>query len=148
MLAAAAGAACLAPHVFAVNQSLCHLFDRICIRAGIATEETVKKKDKNGKEYVKTVIRKTDELGRKVTAHSFRHTFATKAAKQAKYDPHLLKSILGHHQLSTTDRYIHTRSAAEVVEVAELLACLPQNDGGVGVRGGGQKEASGVPEAS
>lgn len=113
-------------HVFHVNQSLAKLFDRICVRAGIATEEIVERRDRMGNVTRKVVIRKTDELGRKVTAHSFRHTYASMMARRVSYNPHVLKSIMGHHQLSTLDRYVHARSTAEVVKVAEFLTPRPR----------------------
>ena len=74
------------PHVFQPNGHLHALFDRICERADIA---------------------KTDELGRKVTAHNFRHTFATKLAQSTGGDQFVLKATLGHSQITTTDRYCH-----------------------------------------
>lgn len=87
-------------HVFPENGSMRHLFDRIIKRADIP---------------------KKDELGRKVTAHSFRHTFATLQASAVSQNPFLLKEILGHCQLSTTERYCHPRQSAAVVDVQGLL---------------------------
>ena len=93
-------------HVFPPNGSLSKLFDRILKRAGIP---------------------KLDERGRKLTAHSFRHTYATFQASAVSCNPFLLKDILGHTHISTTDRYCHPRSKAQVVDVSGLLG---------GVRGG------------
>jgi len=59
-------------------------------------------------------IAKKDPLGRKVTAHSFRHTNATLMAQAIGHNPFVLKDSLGHRQLSTTDRYGHL-SAPQVV---------------------------------
>jgi integrase len=115
------------PHVFEVNQSLAKLFDRILVRAKID---------------------KKDELGRKLTAHSFRHTYASIMARRVAYNPHVLKEILGHHQLSTTDRYVHGRSTAEVVDVAEFLNPVDAAADKLGVGDGGKKEAPDVSEAS
>lgn len=114
-------------HVFQINQSLCKLFDRILERAKIP---------------------KKDELGRKLTSHSFRHTYASMMAKRVSYNPHILKEILGHHQLSTTDRYIHAQSTAEVVNVSEFLKPESETEEGVGVKGGGQRETPEVTGAS
>lgn len=86
-------------HVFAANGSLSNLFDRIIERAKIP---------------------KKDELGRKLTSHSFRHTYATLQAQAVAFNPFLLKEIMGHSQLSTTDRYCHPRSNAMVIDVASL----------------------------
>ena len=107
------------PHVFQVNQSLAKLFDRILVRAKIP---------------------KKDELKKKLTAHSFRHTYASMMARRVSYNPHILKEILGHHQLTTTDRYIHARSNAEVVDVTEFFRNQQNEEQGVGVKGGGQNE--------
>lgn len=100
--------------VFPPNQSLKNLFDRILKRAGIP---------------------KINALGRKLTAHSFRHTYATLQARAVAFNPFLLKEILGHCQLTTTDRYCHARGEAAVVDVAGLLAgggvkgwCEPPNE--------------------
>ena len=55
----------------------------------------------------KAGIPKVDELSRKLTAHSFRHTYATMMAEKTGHNPFLLKEALGHQQLSTTERYCH-----------------------------------------
>lgn len=134
------------PHVFSVNQSLCHLFDRICVRAGLAVAKKVDRKDKRGK---KIVIHKTDELGKKITAHSFRHTYASIMARRVSYNPNALKEIMGHRQLKTTDRYIHPRANGEEVEVSEFLASASDEAvDKLGVRAGGKKKAAEVTAAS
>jgi len=51
-------------------------------------------------------VPKYDALGEKLTVHSFRHTYATLMA-EAGIDQFALKNVLGHAQLSTTDRYVH-----------------------------------------
>jgi integrase len=115
------------PHVFPVNQSLANLFDRILKRAEIP---------------------KLDELGRKLTAHSFRHTYASMMARRVSYNPHILKEVLGHHQLSTTDRYIHARtSVAEVVDVGQFLTPSDETAKRVGVSPGGKNEKTASVEA-
>lgn len=81
---------------------LAHLFDRIIADAGIP---------------------KVDALGRKVTAHSFRHTWATEQAKSL--DAFALRRALGHTQISTTDRYVHSIAPAVVVQVSELMGGTP-----------------------
>jgi integrase len=62
-------------------------------------------------------IAKTDPLGRKVTAHSFRHTYATSMAQAIGNNPFVLKEIMGHRQLSTTDRYCHITAPQVVLPV-------------------------------
>jgi integrase len=86
--------------IFEPNGNLSGLFDRIINRAEIP---------------------KIDPLGHKLTAHSFRHTFATLQASAVSFNPFLLKEILGHCQLSTTDRYCHARTDAVIIEVSNLL---------------------------
>lgn len=71
------------PHVFQPNQALAKLFDRILERAEIA---------------------KVDVLGRKLTSHSFRHSYATKMAESVGHNPFILKQLLGHSRITTTDR--------------------------------------------
>lgn len=80
------------PHVFKPCWSLCQQFDRILKKAGIP---------------------KYDHLGRKLVAHSFRHTFATRNRKQVR-DVFELMEALGHTQLTTTQGYLE-------VEVPEDL---------------------------
>jgi len=62
-------------------------------------------------------IAKKDALGRKVTAHSFRHTYATMMAEAIGHNPFVLKEILGHRQLSTTDRYCHLAAPRAMLPV-------------------------------
>jgi integrase len=89
------------PHVFLPNVSLCKLFDRICNRAGIA---------------------KVDDLGRKITAHSFRHTFGTKMAQATGGDQFILKATMGHSRITTTERYCHIAATTTVIDISDLEA--------------------------
>ena len=74
------------PHVFRRYASSRRDFEAVLRRAGIA---------------------KKDELGRKVMSHSFRHTYATLVADATGSNPFVVKEILGHRQISTTERYCH-----------------------------------------
>jgi integrase len=63
-------------------------------------------------------IPKVDGAGRKLILHSFRHTYATLMATQAQNNPHFLKALLGHSQISTTDRYCQVE--ATVIPIGNL----------------------------
>jgi integrase len=117
------------PHVFQPNPGLSLVFDGILKQAGIP---------------------KKDELGCKLTAHSFRHTYASMMAKRVSYNPHVLKEILGHRQLSTTDRYVHARgSVAEMVDVTPYLTPSGEiSTDGVGVSLGGKNLENFPPKAA
>lgn len=45
-----------------------------------------------------------------MTAHSFRHTYATIMAEAVGHNPFTLKELLGHQQLSMTERYCHAKA--------------------------------------
>ncbi len=85
--------------VFLPNQSLHNLFDRIIKRAGIL---------------------KKDPLGRKVTAHSFRHTYATLMAERIGNNPFILKELMGHSKISTTEIYCQLQAPDLVMEMPEF----------------------------
>jgi integrase len=78
-----------------------HLFDRILEKAGIP---------------------KLNALGQKLTAHSFRHTFATIFHQHVQGDLSLLRRAMGHTQISTTMIYDHyTGEGAPVIDIAPYL---------------------------
>lgn len=66
-------------------------------------------------------LEKLDALGRKLTAHSFRHTWATFMVETCGANPFIIKQLLGHTQISTTDRYCHPKPSAQVIELAGLI---------------------------
>lgn len=76
-----------------------HLFNKILDKAGIA---------------------KIDPLGENLTAHSFRHTYATKLHEAAGGDICVVQQALGHSDLSTTRRYDHYRGSAQI-DISNLL---------------------------
>jgi integrase len=89
------------PHVFrAPSIGLNHVFDRVIAAAG---------------------IEKVNALGEKVTAHSFRHTFATLFHQAVGGDLALLRRALGHTQITTTQRYDHYEGPGVVIEVSDFL---------------------------
>ena len=88
-----------APHIFSSYQPLHRIFNRILSKAKIPKE---------------------DVLGRKLTSHSFRHTYASMLAEACSGNAFALKAALGHSQISTTDRYVHSVAPAMVVDMSFL----------------------------
>lgn len=105
------------PHIFPPEPRLCKRFDQVLVAAGIATRQSLRNK---AGQIIGYQTRKTDELGRKLTAHSFRHTFATKLAQATGGDQFVLKATLGHAQISTTDRYCHITATTTLIPLPEL----------------------------
>lgn len=60
-------------------------------------------------------------INRKITPHSLRHTFASHKARQG-VSPFLLKDLLGHKNLATTQIYVHLgkQDAKKVMEATSL----------------------------
>ncbi len=96
--------------VFLPNQSLHNLFDRILKRAKIP---------------------KKDALGRKLTAHSFRHTFATRMAQQVGQNAFILKELMGHSKISTTEIYCQPEAPRLMMQMPGLA--MPEVTGVVEV---------------
>jgi len=99
--------------IFPPIKDLCRRFDRVLKAAG---------------------IEKTDALGQKLTAHSFRHTYATFMAEAVGHNPFVLKQVLGHSQISTTDRYCHPTASVPVIDISPFIA------GGGGQKGWTQRK--------
>jgi site-specific recombinase XerD len=70
-----------------------------------------------------------NELGEKLTLHSFQHTFGTKTALLVGGNQFLVQKMLGHKQITTTARYCHPQ-APHLTEVEEPL--LRYRDANVG----------------
>ncbi|MFC1601904.1 tyrosine-type recombinase/integrase, partial [Candidatus Sumerlaeota bacterium] len=92
------------PHVFPRMDGLAKPFNAILKRAG---------------------IERIDPLGQKLTAHSFRHTYATMMAEAVGNNPFILKKILGHTQISTTEQYCHNAAPAVVIDISPFLKAKP-----------------------
>lgn len=69
-----------------------------------------------------TGISRQNEKGERVVWHSLRHTFGTLLGA-ANVDPTTLKKLMGHANLSTTERYLHTDAErkAEAVKALEAV---------------------------
>lgn len=101
-LVAAAADKCPTEHVFAPMTLHC-VFGKILKRAKIA---------------------QVDELGEKLTAHSFRHTFGTLLAEQG-VNAFVIQNLMRHADMKMTSRYAERATAgASVIDVGELLTDL------------------------
>jgi len=101
------------PHVFGPLPNSHRDFDHILMRAS---------------------IRKIDELGLKLTAHSFRHSYATLMAEATGHNPFVLKEILGHKRLSTTERYCHLTAPSLPISFKEITPLGRERGVGKGCR--------------
>ncbi len=87
------------PHVFEPVIRISRVFDTICENAGIP---------------------KVDALKRKVTCHSFRHTYATQMADAVGGNAFALKEIMGHSTIVMTAQYCHPTAPAVVIDLSTL----------------------------
>lgn len=95
-------------HVFPPCQNLARNFNATLDRAGIP---------------------RVNELGEKLILHSFRHTYGTMQA-QSGLPALILKEIMGHAQVSTTERYVdNAQSLAPVLSIPLDLRLHTQDDG-------------------
>lgn len=85
------------------KRGLAYFFDEILKRAGIA---------------------KADPLGRKLTAHSLRHTFCNSLAASVGNNPFAVMGQMGHSNISTTQIYCH--GATEVIDLQALIETRPR----------------------
>ncbi|MEN6626646.1 MAG: site-specific integrase [Candidatus Sumerlaeia bacterium] len=65
-------------------------------------------------------IAKINALGKKLTAHSFRHTFATRMAEQIGNNPFILKELMGHSKITTTEIYCQPQAPDLVMRMPDL----------------------------
>lgn len=68
----------------------------------------------------KAKISPVDELGEKLTAHSFRHTFGTMLAEQGA-NAFVIQNALRHADLKMTSRYVERATMATEINVSEFL---------------------------
>jgi integrase len=73
-------------------------------------------------------ISQVDNLGRKLIAHSFRHTYASFIAEEMGGDQFILKELLGHTQIRTTERYVHTRTESKIYDISYLQKKRKKNE--------------------
>ena len=71
-------------------------------------------------------IEKINTLGEKLTAHSFRHTYATILHRKVQGDLSILQRALGHSQITTTMIYDHFEGDAEVIDITPYLPAVNQ----------------------
>jgi integrase len=65
-------------------------------------------------------LSKLDELGEKLTAHSFRHTFGTILAEQGA-NAFIIQNVMRHSDPRMTSRYTERAKAPMVIDVSEFL---------------------------
>ena len=83
----------------------------------------------NGRAVNRTLnrlLKKAGLVGRGITPHKLRHTFATELVRRG-VDVRTVQELLGHADLQTTARYLHsdTRSKRAAVEQLNGLVALP-----------------------
>lgn len=72
---------------------------------------------------VRSVIRKAGLQGRGISAHKLRHTFATQLILRG-VDVRTVQELLGHSDLQTTAKYLHSDMRAKMVAVGKLAGIL------------------------
>ncbi len=108
------------PHVFVALESLAKAFNAVLKSAE---------------------IEKIDPLGHRLVAHSFRHTYATRMAETVGNNPFILKQILGHSQISTTEQYCHNTAPAVVIDISKYIRGGTENERGA-ITGCHQEESA------
>lgn len=71
-------------------------------------------------------IAKIDELRRKVTAHSFRHTFCENLAARVGNNPFVVMGAMGHSNITSTQIYCH--GATQLIDLEALFATRPPRE--------------------
>ena len=68
----------------------------------------------------KAGIPRNNSAGRRLWVHSFRHTYCTPLARQVP-NAWMLKEILGHNRIATTEKYTHVTAEAVPIPTLNLL---------------------------
>lgn len=92
------------PHPFA-PMTLNNIFNKILAKAGIP---------------------QVDELGEKLTAHSFRHTFGTMLAEQGA-SAFIIQNVMRHADPKMTSRYVERATAPTMIDLSEFMSREGEN---------------------
>ena len=79
---------------------------------------------------LKLVIRKAGLEGQGITPHKLRHTFATHLIRN-NVDIRTVQELLGHSELETTAKYLHSDTKTKQAAVGKLNGLLGESPAGI-----------------